>query len=122
METDRFLRGLTRGLSQTTSNLLAVSLGINISPVTTESYPASEWPDYSNQMCTDWYKNYRTSIYNSDSDSNSLSTNDNRSCMFFWDNNYLVNENSYKYYGETYVPKYSNLQNLEFKGFHSTDW
>lgn len=116
MDTERYLRNLTRGLSQTTSNILGMSYGI-VSPTISDVYPASstEWTNFSNQYA----QQPRSAYYcQSDSDSNSTVINDNNnSCMFFWNNNYLVNENSYKYYNE--LPKYAQLQNIDFRQLYS---
>lgn len=131
MDLERFLQNLTRGLSQATSNLLAMSFGLNIG-IHSSEYSNLEWPNFGSQVYPDLYRSYNTKnnfYQSSDSDSNisnspnsnintnNVNDNSGTSCMYFWNNNYLVNENSYKYY-ET-IPKYSQISSGDFKSVHS---
>lgn len=114
MDTNRFVRCLTRGLSQTTSNLLAIRLGVS-NPSATEAYPISDWPDFSNHLQSDWCWNYSDSNYICESDFNHR-FNYKRSCV--WENN-INNINTCTYYSQSIVPKY---QNFDYKTDNTLYW
>lgn len=117
MDTIRFVRGLTKGLSQTTSNLLSIRLGVN-NPTATDAYSVSDWPDFSNHFHNDWYWMYSESNF-SDSDSNLGFVNDKHCCN--WEINSTNNSYNSDYYNDCYVQK-PHVQNMDYKSINHVYW
>lgn len=116
MEPSRFLCSLTKGLSQTTSNLLAIRLGITTTQ-TTETYAISEWPDFSN-FYSDWRWPYNRN------NENLRQVYDTR-MNAWWENNNVYNckYNNCNYSNLT--PKNncnSNFENMDFKTLNTLYW